>query len=67
MAQQLRGLAALPEDQSLILRIHMAAHNPLEFLTPVLGNLMPLPGLCGYSMHMVHNTCRQNTNTHIIE
>ena len=52
MAQQVRVLAALPEDLSSIPSIHLTAHNHLKLQFK--GDLVPSSGFCRHCMHVVH-------------
>jgi hypothetical protein len=52
MAQQLRGLAALPEDRGSIPSTHMEDHNCLQFQDLTLSH---------------RHTYKQNTNAHKIK
>jgi hypothetical protein len=56
MAQQVRTLAALPEDLCSIPSIHMEATT---VVTPVPGNLRLSSGLCGIVDVEQRHTCRQ--------
>jgi hypothetical protein len=56
VAQQLRAVTVLVEDQGLISSTHLAAYNHL--LTPVPGEPSPSSGLQGHCKHLGH---RQNT------
>jgi hypothetical protein len=63
MAQWLRTLSALPEDQCLIPSIYMGTHICL--LTPVPKGLVLSSGFCEHCTHVVHiHTCKQNTHMH---
>lgn len=54
MAYQLRVIAALPEDLSLVLRIHF---EQFDFQSPVTltpGDLMLSSHFCRYYIHVMH-------------
>ena len=58
------ALAALVKDSGIVPRTHTATHNCLQL---VLGELMPLSGLCGFCTHGTHTyiyMCRKNMHTH---